>query len=56
MEYLLAEIDRLKRSISEFDAVIPVAAGETLAAFLFHRNWHLNILAGYTQALNAPRP
>jgi hypothetical protein len=43
------EIDRLEKSIVEFDAALPSAAS------LFHRDWHLRILADYKRALNATR-
>ncbi len=55
MNPLLAEINRLEDSIDELNAVIPCAQGQTLATFIFHRDWHIRILAGYMQALNASR-
>jgi hypothetical protein len=55
MSSLLVEIDRLEKSIVEIDAAIPVATGNTLETFIFHRNWHRQILTDYKQAINASR-
>jgi hypothetical protein len=49
MDTLLAEINRLEKSIAEFDAAVPSAA------ILFHRNWHLRMLSDYRRALNVAR-